>query len=419
MHNRSLALPAALAVLALGLSACGGSGFDAGGEDPSASGEDSAAAKEMNDNPVEVLIGSSGDAETKAVKDAVAAWSKKEGVKADVVVASDLVQQASQGFASGSPADVLYVTTDSFTGWAENGSLLAYGDDLPDKDDFYPALREAFTHDDQFFCAPKDFSTLALVINDDLWTKAGLTDADVPTTWDELRTVSKKLTADGVTGLVLGPEIQRAGVFLAQNGGGLVTDGKATANSTENVEALEYLKQLMTDGVAAYSSDVGTGWGGEALITGKAAMVIEGNWMTGALSADAPDMKVRVAELPAGKTKGTLQYSTCWGIAADGDNTAAAQSLVEFLTSKEQQLTFSEQFGPMPSIESAKEDWIKANPDLEAFVLGADYAQNLPAQAGASDVIKEVNSQLASLKTGDPKAMLDSIQPLLEPVVEG
>ena len=39
---------------------------------------------------------------------------------------------------------------------------------------------------------------------------------------------------------------------------------EATVDSPENVEALGYVKALMDDGVAAYSSDLGAGWGGEA-----------------------------------------------------------------------------------------------------------------------------------------------------------
>ena len=47
-----------------------------------------------------------------------------------------------------------------FAGWAGNGSLAAYGDQLANADDFRPSLVQAFTHDGKFYCAPKDFSTL-------------------------------------------------------------------------------------------------------------------------------------------------------------------------------------------------------------------------------------------------------------------
>ncbi|WP_431795365.1 sugar ABC transporter substrate-binding protein [Microbacterium enclense] len=398
---------ALLATGALTLTACG-SGFS-----------DSGSAEESSGGSLSVLIGSSGDAETQAVEDAVAAWSEQSGVEAQVQVANDLPQQLSQGFAAGSPPDVFYLAPEALAGYAANGSIAAYGDELANKDDFYPSLVENFTVDDQFFCAPKDFSTLALIINTDLWSAAGLTDADIPTTWDELASVAQKLTVDGRVGLAFGAEYQRVGAFMAQAGGGLLTDGAATADSAANVEALQYVKTHLADGTFAFASDVGAGWGGEAFGTQSAAMTIEGNWITGALTADYPDVQYTVAELPAGPGgKGTLQFTNCWGMAADSANQENARSLVEYLTGTDQQLAFSEAFGPMPSIESAADAWSSANPDLAAFLAGAEYAQFPPNIAGAADVITDFNAQLESLKTGDPQSILATVQGNLEAIAE-
>ncbi len=419
--KQTLATVATLGVVAA-LSACGGgSGFDSGSGAASGSGSASAAAKQTpTAKEVSVLIGSSGDAETKAVTDAVAAWSKDSGITATVVVASDLVQQATQGFAAGTPADIIYTSTDAFAGWVKAGNLYAYGDQLSNSDDFYPGLKDAFTASDgKFYCAPKDFSTLQLVINDKLWKAAGLTEADHPKTWDDLATVGRKLTQGKVKGLTFSPEIQRVGAFLAQGGGGLVTDGKATANSEANVAALTWVKQALTDGWAATSADLGSGWGGEAFGKQQAAMVIEGNWITGAMQSDYSDVAYTAVELPQGKAKGTLQYTNCWGVTTKSDNIGGAVSLVEYLTAKEQQLAFAKAFGVMPSIQSAKSDWSAANPTMTPFVNGVDYAQNLPAQVGAADVIKDLNAQLSQLKTKDPKVILDSVQANLEPVIAG
>ncbi|MEV8370709.1 extracellular solute-binding protein [Microbacterium sp. NPDC064584] len=410
--TRAIAGAGALTVAgALILSGCGGSGFDD-------SSGDTQGGLTSSDDALDILIGSSGEAETKAVEDAVAAWSADSGVEAKVSVANDLAQQLSQGFAAGSPPDLFYLSTDAIAGYAGNGSLVAYGDELANKDDFYPSLVENFTVDGDFYCAPKDFSTLALIINTDLWEAAGLTEADVPTTWDELAAVSKTLTTDGRAGLAFGAEYQRVGTFMAQAGGGMVVDGQAAANSPENVEALEYVKSHLEDGTFAYAADVGAGWGGEAFGKQLAAMVIEGNWIGGAMSADYPDVNYLVAELPAGPAgQGTLQFTNCWGMAADSPNQQAALDLVEYLTSTEQQLAFSEAFGPMPSITSAADAWTQANPDLAAFLTGADYAQFPPNQEGAADVVSDFNAQLESLKTGDPQQILDSVQANLEAVV--
>ena len=398
---------ALLATGALTLTACG-SGFT-----------DSGSAEQSSGGSLSILIGSSGDAETQAVEDAVAAWSKESGVDAKVQVANDLPQQLSQGFAAGSPPDLFYLAPDALAGYAANGSIAPYGDDLANKDDFYPSLVDNFTVDGQFYCAPKDFSTLALVINTDLWSAAGLTDADIPKTWDQLASVAQKLTADGRVGLAFGAEYQRLGAFMAQAGGGLLSDGKATADSAANVEALQYVKTHLNDGSFAFASDVGAGWGGEAFGTQKAAMTIEGNWITGALTADYPDVKYTVAELPAGPGgKGTLQFTNCWGMAADSKNQDNARALAEYLTGTDQQLAFSKAFGPMPSIQSAADAWSSANPNLTAFLAGAEYAQFPPNIAGAADVITDFNAQLESLKTGDPQSILTTVQGNLEAIAK-
>ena len=81
--------------------------------------------------------------------------------------------------------------------------------------------------------------------------------------------------------------------------------------------------------VAAYSSDVGAGWGGEAFGKELGAMTIEGNWITGAMQNDFPDVDYQVVALPAGTEEATIQYTNCWGVAADSDNVDGAVSLVE------------------------------------------------------------------------------------------
>ncbi|WP_081416994.1 sugar ABC transporter substrate-binding protein [Microbacterium oleivorans] len=403
----------------LALAGCGGSGFDDG---PAASGgTEGAAGGELtsSDDALTIMIGSSGDAETAAVKDAVAKWSEDSGVSAEVVAATDLTQQLSQGFAGGNPPDLFYLATELLAGYADNGSVVAYGDKLENKGDFYPSLVQNFTYDDKFYCAPKDFSTLQLIINKNLWEKAGLTDADVPTDWDSLATVAKKLTSGNTTGLVFSGEYQRVGAFMAEAGGRLVSeDGtKVVADSQENADALAYVKEHLADGTFAYAADVGAGWGGEALGKQLAAMTIEGNWITGALG-DFPDVDPLVVELPAGPAgKGTLQFTNCWGMAADSPNQQAALDLVEYLTTAEQQLEFSKAFGPMPSVQSAAEQWTTDNPNLEAFLSGADYAQGVPTNDGVSDVFTDFNAQLATLKDGDPATILKSVQSNLEAIV--
>ena len=426
MTHRFLRMPALMAGAALLLAACG-SGFESEAPASAAPGSAAADASTGASAPAEpgadltILIGSSGDAETNAVNDLVAEWSAESGVDAEVVVASDLNQQLSQGFSSNEPPDLFYLSTDQMAAYAATDSLEPYAESLSNADDFYPNLREAFTYDGQFMCAPKDFSTLALIINSDMWADAGLTDDHIPTTWEELTAVAEQLTTDEHVGLAYGPEVQRIGVFMAEAGGAFIDDDGTTAvvDSPENAEALQYVKDQMAAGTFSYSSDLGAGWGGEAFGNGLAAMVIEGNWITGAMTNDFPDVNYVVAELPAGPAgEGTIQYTNCWGMAALSDNIPGATSLVEHLTSAESQLAAAEAFGVMPSVVVAAEDWKAAFPDLAAFIDGAEYAINLPSQPGTGDVIGDFNAQLETLPATEPATILASVQQSLQAALD-
>ncbi len=414
-----LAVAGALALTAvLSLSACG-SGFSS--PSPSTNG---AGGVQLTSSkaPLSILIGSSGDAETNAVTAAAKAWSTKSGIGATVQVANNLDQQLAQGFAASKPADLFYVSTSSLTGYASNGSLLAYGDQLPNKNDFYPTLRDSFTFGGKFYCAPKDFSTLALFINTADWQAAGLTDADVPTTWDQLAAVAKKLTVAGHVGLTMSPQYERLGAFMAQAGGSLTDAGqtRATADSTQNVDALNYLKQLLAAGSLKFSGDLGESWGGDAFGKGKAAMAVEGNWLTGSMSSSYPSVNYKIVQLPKGPAgAATLQFTNCWGIAAASKNQKAALDLVEYLTTAQQQLAFAKAFGVMPSVQSAAARWKQEFPQDAAFLQEAPGAKGMPNKPGTADAISNFDSQVGGLAGADPKTLLAGLQQNLAAALKG
>ncbi|WP_424860340.1 sugar ABC transporter substrate-binding protein [Streptomyces sp. MMS24-I29] len=360
-----------------------------------------------------VLIATSGDAETQAVKNAAAAYAKKSGNTVTVEVAKDMNQQLAQSFAGHRPPDVFYVNSDQFANYARSGSLYAYGDKIPDADDFSEQLRASFSHEGKLVCVPKDESTLALVVNTELWKKAGLTEKDYPKTWEDLRKVAERLTHDGVTGLVTSDEYQRLGVFMKQAGGSLTDPAqkKMTADTPENVKGLEFVQSLLKSGSMKFAKQVDTSWGGEALGKGKAAMTIEGNWLEGGMIHDYPDVKYAVVPLPAGPAgQGTLAYSNCWGVAADSAHRAAGVDLVKFLSSAEQQLDFAAAFGVMPSRASALKTYAEKQPAAKAWVDGTTYAQGPVTIAGFDKVLSQFNTDLQSLRTADPKKILSGLQ---------
>ncbi|HEY5304138.1 MAG TPA: sugar ABC transporter substrate-binding protein [Acidimicrobiales bacterium] len=365
-----------------------------------------------------LMFGSSGTAETKSVNAAAAAWGKLSGNKVNVINASNFTQQLAEGFAGGSPPDVFYLSSSQLETFAKQNDLLGYASRAASASAFYPALVKAYTYNKTWYCVPKDFSNLALEINTTMWNAAGLTKADIPTTWAKLLSDAKKLTnkSAGVVGLDIGNTLDRVGAFFAENGGSYMNKAgtKFTFNSANNVAALKYVQSLAKQGVLAFPPQQSSGWAGEAFGLGKAAMATEGNWIIGSMTSTYPKISWEAVPLPAGPTgiKGTLTFTNCWGIAAQTKYSAAAVNFVKYLSSSAQEMRFADAFGVLPARITTSEAYAKANPSVSAFVQGAKYATSQVGTVGFPTVQAAFDSQVAGLATGssNPVTMLNNLQ---------
>lgn len=169
LPTRATVVVSLAATAALALGACGGGGFGAA---PSSS----APASQSGPATLRMLVGVSNDVELGAVRKAAEAWAAKTGSTVQVTGTAKLPDELAKGFAGGSPAHLFYLEPAQVGTFAKAGNLYAYGDQLTGLD-YVPSLKDTFTIDGKLQCAPKDFSTQALVINEELWAKAGLTDA--------------------------------------------------------------------------------------------------------------------------------------------------------------------------------------------------------------------------------------------------
>ncbi len=373
---------------------------------------------------IQVMIAASGPAETAAVEAAISAWEAATGNSVDLIAAKDMNLQLGQALAGGEPPDVFYVNADKFQEYASGGSLAPIGDKLDNPDDFYQSLRNVFTYDGKLVCAPKDYSSLGLIINKKSWAAAGLTDADIPTTWDQLKAVAKKLTTDTQVGLSAGATRDRWGAFMVGAGGYFVDPEQktVTVDSPENLAALEYIKSLLDDGSTKFSEQLEMGWGGEAFGKEKAAMVIEGNWIRGAMKNDFPTVEYTVAELPKGPAgPGSMVFTQCWGVASASSKMDAAVSFVNFMTKAETQLTLADAFGVMPSRASAKDAYLAAHPDDAPFVAAGDYGRGQVTLPAFGTVLAEFDKGLLAMATGEmtPADLLKETQKNAEDALGG
>lgn len=338
---------------------------------------------------------SSSDSENKMLQQIIDGFN---AANPDIVVTLNQVPDydttLAKDLASGNPPDVFYVDSNKLPDLVQAGQLLPIGDKLSDTEDFYPALKDAFTYNGQFYCPPKDFSALALQINTDMFDKAGL---KAPTTWEELSAAAEKLTTDTVAGLVIPTDPARWLAFLYQAGGEVADKDftKSTINSPEALEALNFYADLYMKGFAKTPADLGAGWPGEAFGKGQAAMAFEGNWIYPFLKSSYPDLKFEVTELPAGpKGKATLAFTVCYGTAPNSKNPEASLKLIDYLTGAEGMKAWTDLGLAMPTRQSLTEGWLKAQPEQSAFAAGAEYARKWQFIPGWGKVNDEITKQL-------------------------
>ncbi|PJF36769.1 MAG: ABC transporter substrate-binding protein [Candidatus Thermofonsia Clade 1 bacterium] len=300
-----------------------------------------------------------------------------------------------KSLAGGEPPDVFYVDSFRFLDLVRADALMPIGDKLTDIEDFYPALRNAFTANGQFYCPPKDFSTLALQINTEMFEAAGLS---APTTWEEMRAAAEKLTKDGVYGVVVPADFARWIAFLYGAGGSVTDDEftKMTINSPEAAEALKFYTDLYIDGFAKTPADLGVGWAGEAFGKGLVAMAFEGNWIEPYLKDQFPDLKHKAVELPAGPAgKATMAFTVCYAVPMKAKNPDAAIKFVDYLTGAQGMKAWTDLGLAMPTRASLRQGWLEKFPNLEPYLNGAEYARKWQFVPGFQAVLDKVNEQLS------------------------
>ena len=408
---------ALLLVLALLLSACAGATNAPAAQQPAAEATEAAATEAATEAAAAPIPGAlqlmgwaSSDAENTRLQEIIDQWNADNpDTQVQLNLVPDYDTKLQTALAGGSPPDIFYIDSFKLPDLVAANAVAPIGDQLTNPDDFYPSMREAFTIDGTFYCPPKDFSTLALQYNKDLFDAAGVEYPTADWRWDDLRAAAEKLTnADnGTYGMVLSPDFARL-IALIYAYGGTVTNedfSAMTLDSDAAKQATEFFVNMVADGFAAQPSDLDSGWAGEAFGKGKAAMAMEGNWIVPFLKDQFPDINYGVTELPSGPAgKATMAFTVCYGVPANGKNHDAAVKVVDYLTGPEGAKAWTDLGLAMPTRASLEAGWLEQYPDLQPFIAGAAYAHKWQFRPGFQDVLDTMNAGLQEAFTGNKTA---------------
>ncbi len=287
----------------------------------------------------------SGNGDNEAVlKDMIAAFNK---TYPDVTVElqsfgyDDYFTQLQSKVVGGTAADIFELNFENFVSYASEGVLADIGGMIGDTSGFNKTALEAFTFDGKQYGVPNSFSNVVLIYNKDLFDKAKTayptatwTAADMLTAATAIRALDKDTF--GLYRPVTFHEFYKA---AKQSGSALMTDGKFTVNTPENIQALDTMISWQRDTNVMPTAEQMGGMGDWDLFkSGRLGMLVTGIWAFGDFK-DNVTFNWDVAVEPGFTQPATHFFSNAYVVNKDCKEPEAAAALVAFLAGSKEAAT--------------------------------------------------------------------------------
>jgi len=327
----------------------------------------------------------------------VAAAFEKENpdidINIEVVPWDTLLQRLTTDIAGGVAPDISIIGTRWLLDFAEQGIAEPIDDYLtPEfKSTFIDTFMQPSVIDGQIMGLPVAASARAMLVNMDLFEKAGATP---PTTWEELYEAAKKISALPNTyamGLQ-GKEIETDAYFyyaLWTFGGNILNeDGTSGLDSPEAIEAARFYKKMLDEGLTQPSP---TNYSRENVFNlfkqGRVGMIFTFPMLIPQLKEEAPDLDYKVMPFPEKAAKATYGVTDTLMLFADSDAKQEAWKFIEFAYKDEWRSKFDRGEGFLPVTKNvAAEDYYKTNEDIAGFAAGLPYAKFAPTIANWEEI---------------------------------
>jgi multiple sugar transport system substrate-binding protein len=288
----------------------------------------------------------------------------------------------------GAAPDVFWMNGPNFQLYATNGVIRPLDADIAaDKTDLgvYPkALVDLYTVGGKHYGLPKDFDTVGLWYNKQLFDAAGVKYPDGAWTWDDFNAAAAKLTDKAKGQFAIAANLSSAQEYqyntIFQAGGYVISpDGKTSGYADPNtIAGLKFWTDLVHNG---QSPDLKTMTDTAPLNlfeAGKTAMYYGGSWDAGEFAAnDYTKSKVDVAPLPKGKKQATVIHGLANVVSAKTAHPKQAWQFVQFLGSKDA-AGILVKAGTIPAYNGTQGDWVQAHPEMHLQIFLDELAYAVP-----------------------------------------
>jgi multiple sugar transport system substrate-binding protein len=350
------------------LTACGGK--KAAGGTSQAPGSTAEVAGVTSQAPVSITYMEWGDpAELDVWKAIVSDFeAANPNIKVDVQVSDwdSYWTKLKTLLAANSSPDVFAMDAPLYLDYQSRGSLLnlqPYIDKNPGMlDDVFPNTLEAYKTPEGYFGLPRDFQTITVFYNKDMFDKAGVAYPKAGWTYDDLRATAKALTkdtnGDGTIdqfGYVIDPWDMEPGwseIIWAYGGDIISADHtKTLIGEPKARQAWQFLYDMMRVDKTIPDPNTTGQYGGDLFLSGNAAMMAMGHWAVPSYSEAA--FKWDVVPMPAGPAgQATSVNSAGFVVGKDSKHPDAAFAFIKFVLSEAGQTRLAQMGFACPVLKS-------------------------------------------------------------------
>lgn len=291
--------------------------------------------------------------------------------------------------ASNTVPDVFYLQPAMSNDYISSGKLLNLSPymarDGVKSSDYYSALINPFVcTSGQVYGIPKDWDSLGVFYNKQMFQAAGLPLPSANWTWSDLQHDAQVLTKNpgtpnSVYGIVLTADLSRWGAFLLEDGGSVINKDatQATFNNQVGVNALNFYDSFFKNNTGALPTTVGTSYNGDSLGKGRAAMIIEGGWLIPYLASTYPSLQYGIAPLPTAPNgkRADLTFTNAWAAYSGTKHPEAAWELIKYMTGATVQESNLNAGFALPTLTSlANAPYFASHPDFKVLFDAAPYS---------------------------------------------
>mgnify|MGYP003817685583 CR=1 FL=1 len=276
----------------------------------------------------------------RAIADAYTAKHPNVTVETQVTPWTEYWTKLEAAAMGGELPDVMWMHANQITKYAEAGALLDLNDLNYDYSPYPEGVTSLYVMNDVHYAIPKDYDTIALAYNKEIFDAAGVPYPDDTWDWAKLREVSIKLTNKdkGIYGFgVANTDQSGYHNFIYQNGGFVIKDGVAGYDQAATQEAIQFYADLyLKDGVSPSPESFTDMSADDQFCAGKLAMLYVGSWMMSSYTQNEMiNGKFDLAVLPKGKVRASIYNGLGYAGAANTKNPAVVKDFLAFCGTEE------------------------------------------------------------------------------------